>query len=44
MTLYLKREDRRLKGACQLHPALLKELAEVLGEENVVVKEVETGR
>ncbi len=38
VVLYLAQEDKRLGAACQLHPSLLKELREVLGEENVVLK------
>ncbi len=37
--LYLAREDKKLGALCQLHPDLIGELREVLGEENVVVKE-----
>ena len=36
--LYLADTKRRLGARCQLHPALLQELKELLGEENVVVK------
>ena len=39
VVLYLEREKKKLGAACALHPALLEELREVLGEENVVVKE-----
>ena len=37
--LYLEREDKKLGAMCQQHPLLLQELREVLGEENVVLKE-----
>ena len=37
--LYLAREQKRLGAVCELHPALLQELREVLGEANVVLKE-----
>ena len=36
--LYLADSGRRLGGRCQLHPALLQELRELLGPENVVVQ------
>ncbi len=36
--LYLADSGRRLGARCQLHPALLQELRELLGEENVVVR------
>ncbi len=36
--LYLTREKKRLGAVCEPHPALLQELREVLGEENVVLK------
>ncbi len=38
--LSLKREGKRLGTVCELHPALLQELREVLGEENVVLQDV----
>ena len=38
VVLYLKKENKRLGGLCQLHPRLLEELRELLGEENVVIK------
>ena len=37
--LYLEREAKRLGALCQQHPLLLQELREVLGEENVVLKD-----
>ena len=37
--LYLSDTGRRLGARCQLHPALLDELRELLGEENVVLKQ-----
>ena len=37
--LYLSDTGRRLGARCQLHPALLEELRELLGEENVVLKQ-----
>ena len=37
--LYLAEEGKKLGATCQLHPELLRELREVLGEENVVLKE-----
>ncbi len=37
--LFLAQEGKKLGAQCGLHPALLEELREVLGEENVVVKE-----
>ena len=36
--LYLADSQRRLGATCLLHEALLEELGELLGEENVVVK------
>ena len=38
VVLYLADTGRRLGGRCQLHPALLQELRELLGPENVVVQ------
>ena len=37
--LYLADTGRRLGARCQLHPALVQELRELLGEENVVLRE-----
>ena len=37
--LYLSDTGRRLGARCQRHPALLDELRELLGEENVVLKQ-----
>lgn len=39
VVLYLAQEKKRLGAACQLTPVLLQELQELLGAENVVVKE-----
>lgn len=36
--LYLAAEGRRLGGHCQIHTAMVQELRELLGEENVVVQ------
>ncbi len=36
--LYLAAEGRRLGGYCQIHTAMVQELRELLGEENVVVQ------
>ena len=38
MVLYFKDSGKRLGASCILHSALLRELREMLGEENVVVK------
>jgi len=38
MVLYLKSEEKRLSARCVIHPALVEELQEMLGTENVVVK------
>jgi DNA polymerase-3 subunit alpha len=38
MVLYLKDEDKRLSTRCVIHPALVAELGEMLGAENVIVK------
>ena len=38
VVLYLADTGRRLGGRCQFHPALLQELRELLGPENVVVQ------
>jgi len=38
MVVYLKDEDKRLSTRCILHPALVAELGEMLGAENVVIK------
>ncbi len=39
--LWLAAEGKKLGAQCELHPALLEELREVLGGENVVVKEAD---
>ena len=39
MILVFADTGRRLGARCQLHPALLEELRELLGEENVVLKQ-----
>ncbi len=38
MILYLADEKKKLSARCIIHPALIDELKEMLGEENVVVK------
>jgi len=38
MVLYLKDEDKRLSTRCIIHPALVTELGEMLGTENVILK------
>ena len=36
--LYCEKEKKRMGASCLIHPALVDELSERLGEENVVVK------
>ena len=38
LILYLKEQDKRLMASCLLHPALIAELQELLGVENVVLR------
>ena len=38
MILYFEDSKKRIGSRCELHPALLADLRERLGEENVVVK------
>ena len=38
MVLYLTDEDKRLSTRCIIHPALVTELGEMLGTENVIIK------
>ena len=38
MVLYFPDSGKRMGAQCVIHPALLRELGEMLGEENVVVK------
>ena len=38
MVLYFADTGKRLGADCVIHPALLRELREMLGEQNVVVK------
>ena len=35
---WLDREKKRMGSRCLIHPALIEELTEMLGEENVVLK------
>ncbi len=44
VVLYFKDTGKRIGGRCQFHPALLADLRERLGEENVVLKGPETQR
>jgi DNA polymerase-3 subunit alpha len=38
LVLYFEDTKKRLGSTCVIHPALLSELHEMLGDENVVVK------
>ena len=38
MVIYFEKEKKRLAARCLLHPSLLAEMKELLGEENVVLK------
>ena len=38
MIIYLEREKKRIGASCIIHEALVEELKELLGEENVVIK------
>ena len=38
MIIWCEREKKRIGARCLIHPALVQELKEMLGEENVVVK------
>ena len=38
MVIYCQKEQKRIGASCIIHPALIAELKEMLGEENVVVK------
>ena len=38
LIIWCARENKKLAASCQIHPALVEELKELLGEENVVVK------
>jgi len=38
MVIYFEKEKKRLAARCLLHPSLIAEMKELLGEENVVLK------
>ena len=38
MVIYCEKEKKRIGASCVIHDALVAELKEMLGEENVVVK------
>ena len=38
MIIWCEREKKRIGARCLIHPALVQELKELLGDENVVVK------
>ena len=38
LVIWLEKEQKRIGAACRIHPALVQELRELLGEKNVVLK------
>ena len=38
MVIWLEKEQKRIGARCRIHPALLQELKELLGEASVVLK------